>query len=404
MRNWKRILCGILIAGLGVQIFGCASAPKQEESAPAETIRAFSDTEAAVAAADFSVKLLQNSEIGTENCILSPYSILIAMAMTANGADGETLAQMEAAFGMPMEAVNRWLSSVCAESGEELISANSVWIREQDSTEIFEDYIRTNENSFQAQIFSAPFNGQTLDDINRWVNEHTKQRIPSILDSLDADAMMVLLNALSFDAVWQSPYRENELYDGQFTASDGTVQDVTMMCREEAYYLEDEMATGFLKDYEGGRYSYVVLLPKQGVSVQEYIASLSGQQLLEKINNASEETVWTQMPAFTAETSADMSQALQAMGITDAFSSAADFSKIGDFPMNIGQVLHKTYLKVHAGGTEAAAATAVMVLKGAMPPQERKKVNVDRPYVMAIVDRQTNAIMFLGAVNSISTS
>lgn len=404
MRNWKRILCGILIAGLGVQIFGCSSAPEREESAPAETIRAFSDAEAAVAAADFSVKLLQNSEIGTENCILSPYSILIAMAMTANGADGETLAQMEAAFGMPMEAVNRWLSSVCAAGGEELISANSIWIQDNGGFKVSDDFIRTNENSFQAQVFSAPFDGQTLDDINSWVNEHTKQRIPSILDSLDADAMMVLLNALSFDAAWQSPYRENDLYDGQFTASDGTVQDVTMMCREEAYYLEDEMATGFLKDYEGGRYSYVVLLPKQGVSVQEYIASLSGQQLLEKINNASEETVWTRMPAFTAETSADMSQALQAMGITDAFSSAADFSKIGDFPMNIGQVLHKTYLKVHAGGTEAAAATAVLVLKGAMPPQERKEVNVDRPYVMAIVDRQTNAILFLGAVNRVSAA
>ena len=224
------------------------------------------------------------------------------------------------------------------------------------------------------------------------------------MDSLDAAALMVLVNALTFDAAWQTPYTEDALFDGQFTAADGTVQNVTMMRGEENDYLDDGKATGFLKSYEGDRYAYAALLPNEGVSMQEYVASLSGEKLLTLLNSASNETVKTQMPAYKAETFADMANALQAMGITDAFSPNADFGKISDQPMCIEQVLHKTCLKVHAGGTEAAAATAVVMEKSAMINKEYKEVILNRPYVMAIVDRETNAIVFLGVVNSIDAS
>lgn len=403
MKNWKKVICGILLAGFAVQLGACAAAPMSEaekQTEVPETVSQISDTETAIAAADFSVALLQNTKIENGNCILSPYSIMLAMAMTANGADGETLAQMESAFGMPMEAVNQWLSDVHEKSGKELISANSIWLREEDGFTLSEDFVRTNEDDYQAQIQTAPFNEQTLADINAWVSEHTMNRIPKILDSLDAGALMVLLNALTFDAAWQNPYTENDLTDGVFFSADGENQKVTMMSGKEHYYLEDGTTTGFVKDYEDGRYSYVVLLPEKGVSTEEYIASLSGEKLLNLVKNASEETVNTQMPAYKSETFADMSQTLQAMGITDAFSPLADFSKMGNLPMNISQVLHKTYLKVHSGGTEAAAATAVIMTKSAKPMQECKEVIVDRPYVMAIMDQKTDAILFLGAVNT----
>lgn len=403
MKNWKKVVCGILLAGFAVQLAACASAPMSEtekQTEAPETVSEISDTEAAIAAADFSVALLQNTKIENGNCILSPYSIMLAMAMTANGADGETLAQMESAFGMPMEAVNQWLSDVHEKSGKELISANSIWLREEDGFTLSEDFVRTNEDNYQAQIQTAPFNEQTLADINGWVSEYTKNRIPKILDSLDAGALMVLLNALTFDAAWQNPYTENDLTDGVFFSADGENQKVTMMSGKEQYYLEDGTTTGFVKDYEDGRYRYVVLLPEKGVSAEEYIASLSGEKLLNLVKNASEETVKTQMPAYKSETFADMSQTLQAMGITDAFSPLADFSKMGNLPMNISQVLHKTYLKVHSGGTEAAAATAVIMTKSAKPMQKCKEVIVDRPYVMAIMDQKTDAILFLGAVNT----
>lgn len=404
MKSWKKVICGILLTGFAVQLAACASTPMpeaQKQTEVAETVSEISDTDAAIAAADFSVALLQNTKIENGNCILSPYSIMLAMAMTANGADGETLAQMESAFGMPISRVNQWLSDVREKSGKELISANSIWLREEDGFTLSEDFVRTNEDNYQAQIQTAPFNEQTLADINGWVSEYTKNRIPKILDSLDAGALMVLLNALTFDAAWQEPYTENDLTDGVFVSADGENQKVTMMCSKEHYYLEDGTTIGFVKDYEDGRYSYVVLLPEKGVTAEEYIASLSGEKLLNLVKNASEETVNTQMPAYKSETFADVSQALQAMGITDAFSPLADFSKMGNMPMNISQVIHKTYLKVHSGGTEAAAATAVIMTKSAKPMQKCKEVIVDRPYVMAIMDQKTDAILFLGAVNTI---
>lgn len=404
MKKWKRWICGTLLIGLSLQLAACAAPPAAEETEPDAIREAVSDEEAAVAAANFSVALLQNSEFGNENCILSPYSVLIAMAMSANGAEGDTLAQMEAAFGMTIDDLNRWLSSVCEQSGAELISANSIWFRQEEGFALSPEFVRANEDAFDAQIASAPFDDQTLEEINRWVSERTDGRIPSILDSLSNETMMVLVNALTFDAAWQTPYTGNALFDGQFTAADGTVQEVTMMRGEENAFLDDGKATGFVKNYEGERYCYAALLPNEGVSMEEYVASLTGEKLLSVLNSASNETVKTVMPAYQAETFADMSETLQAMGITDAFSPNANFSRIDDVPMCIGQVLHKTCVKVHAGGTQAAAATAVTMEKSAMINRESKQVVLNRPYVMAIVDRETNAIVFLGVVNSIDVN
>lgn len=406
MKKCKRWICGALLIGLGLQLAACASAPAAEQTEPEQPVvrETVSDEEAAVAAANFSVALLQNSAFADKNCILSPYSVLTAMAMSANGAEGNTLAQMEAAFGMSIDDLNRWLSSACEQSGAELISANSIWFRQEEGFEPSPEFVQTNEDAFDARIASAPFDSQTLEEINRWVSERTDGRIPSILDSLSNEALMVLVNALTFDAAWQTPYTEDALFDGQFTAADGTVQEVTMMRGKERFFLDDGKATGFVKNYEGERYSYVALLPNEGVSMEEYVASMTGEKLLALIDHASEETVNTVMPAYQAETFADMSDTLQAMGITEAFSPNADFSGIDDVPMCIGQVLHKTCLKVHAKGTEAAAATAVTMEKTAMINRESKEVILNRPYVMAIVDRETNAIVFLGVVNSIDNS
>lgn len=405
MNHWKRLLCGILLAGLGLQLAACGTVPAAEESQPREETAqvpvSVSDAEAAIAAADFSVALLRNTEIGEQTCILSPYSVLIAMAMTANGADGETLAQMEAAFGMPMEDLNRWLSSVCESSGKELISANSVWLNQTDGFALSPEYAELIESKFKAEAISAAFDAQTVEQINLWVSERTSGRIPSILNSLSPDAMMVLVNALTFDAAWKEIYPENKLREGIFTAADGTEQTVTMMSSKEGFFLDDGKATGFLKSYENDRYQYAALLPNEEVPMQEYLASLSGKGLLDLLHCASQEPVQTQMPAYQAETFADMGQTLQKLGISDAFSGQADFSRMGNSPLNISEVLHKTYMKVFAGGTEAAAATAVVMTKSARPMRESRSVILDRPYVMAIFDRQTDTILFLGVVNSV---
>ena len=128
-------------------------------------------------------------------------------------------------------------------------------------------------------LFRAPFDETTLADLNAWVSDRTDGMIPAILDRIPGSAMVYLVNALAFDGQWESVYRENQIHEGTFTAEDGAAQPVQMMYSQEYAYLEDGLATGFLKYYEGGTYAFAALLPNEGVSLEDYIASLTGEGL-----------------------------------------------------------------------------------------------------------------------------
>lgn len=395
----KRFLTGLLLAALGLQLFGCAapeSVPTETEQTATEQKETVSEQEAA---ADFALALLRAAEDGGKNCVLSPYSILTALAMAENGADGETLRQFEQVLGMPCGALNNYLHTVAAEAGDEVAGANSVWLRNEPDLALNEDFRTRVQELFGAEVFTAPFDAGTVEQINGWVSEHTKERIRQLVDTLDS-ASTVLINALSFDAKWERPYAPNEVKDGTFTAADGAVQNVKMLCGKEYAYLDDGLATGFVKPYEGGRYSFVALLPNEGTDVRSYLASLTGGKLLETIRGASEEAVTVKMPKLRTETALQLSEPLFGMGLTDAFTAAADFSRMADAAQHIDQVIHKTYLSIDEEGTEAAAATAIVMTKSARPMMG-KSVTLDRPYLMAIVDNETECLMFLGVIHTI---
>lgn len=404
----KKITAFLLLLAVSLQLFACGTEPAADSkgknlmadivAAPVEPIAP--NQVYANAMANFAVSLLQHSTAAGETAVLSPYSVLLALAMTANGASGETAAQFETAFGMPMAEVNRWLYSCRRQAGVELTEANALWINE-DILTVARDFLQTNADYYDAAVYQSLFDAQTANSINRWVKEHTGGRIPSIVEELDNTAAMVLVNALTFDAQWQNPYKTTDVSDGKFTGADGNEHTVDMMHSVEQRYLEDENATGFLKDYANGQYSFVALLPREDISLQDYVNTLTGTALLQLIANASQESVSTAMPVFALETSLELSSALKALGIVDAF-GAADFSAMGENAerMQISAVLHKTWLKVDTAGTQAAAATAVLVEKS-LAIAQTKTVVLDRPFVMAIVDNTTQTIIFLGAVNSL---
>lgn len=398
----KKLLTGLLLAALGLQLFGCAA----QEPVPDETEQSVTEQEATEAfeagsaqdaAADFALALLRACEDGEKNCVLSPYSILTALAMTENGADGETLRQFEQVLGIPCGALNDYLKDCIAKEGNEVAGANSIWLREENDLVLKEDYQAQMQALFGAEIFTAPFDAATVEQVNAWVSEHTRERIDRIVDSLES-ASTVLINALSFDAKWETPY--TDVKDGTFTASDGTVQETQMLCGKERFWLDDGMATGFVKPYEGGKYSFVALLPNEGTDVQTYLASLTGSKLLALIRDASEEQVTVKMPKIRTETSLQLADKLIGLGLTDAFTPAADFSRMADAAQYVDAVIHKTYLSIDEEGTEAAAATAVIMTKSARPVMG-PSVILDRPYLMAIVDNETDCLLFLGVINCI---
>lgn len=361
------------------------------------------DATFAAASAAFAATLLKNAAKG-ENTVISPYSVQIALAMTANGASGDTLAQMEQALGLPVQQLNAYLLACGKKNAEEFAAANALWLRE--GFPVSEDFLRTDRDYYGAEINSAPFNAATRNAINDWVNDQTKGRIKKILDEMDPDAVMYLVNALAFSATWQKEYIATDVKKEPFHAASGDIQ-AKLMYSDEYWYLRDENTVGFLKNYENDRFCYAVLMPQEGTSLDDYVDSLTGEKLTALMANASQEKIHAVMPKFTTEYSTELGAVLQTIGMTDAFDKyKADFSamspKAKENFLRIGRVLHKTFLQVNETGTEAAAATAVeMITESTAIPQECKTVRVDRPFVCGIYDREMQCFLFLGAIYTV---
>ena len=360
---------------------------------------------------DFAIRLFKASEESGKNTLISPLSVLCALAMTANGAEEETLAQMEEVLGMTTEELNLYLYSYMQNlpQGEKykLSLANSIWFTEDERFTVNQDFLQTNADYYGADIYKAPFDKQTLKDINNWVKQNTDEMIPEILDQIPSEAIMYLVNALAFEAEWSEIYEKHQVKDGEFTKEDGTKQDVKFMYGSEGTYFEDEKATGFMKRYKGGKYAFVAMLPNEGVSVSEYIASLDGESLNALLANPQYATVRTSIPKFETEYKVEMSDILQSMGMTEAFDMYnADFEGLGTSTggnIYISRVLHKTFISVGEKGTKAGAATIVEMKDGAAAePTEPKEVYLDRPFVYMLVDCENNIPFFIGTMMDVN--
>jgi len=414
----KRIIEGalslILIFTVMFSLSGCGAvqAANLMSGVKANTVNANADLTGndSGTIANFAVKLFQNSASTPENTLVSPLSVLCALAMAANGAKGETLAQMENAFGLSVPELNDYLHSYLASlpTGDKykVSVADSIWFKDDKSLTINKDFLQTNADYYGASVYKAPFDKGTLKDINAWVSKNTNGMIKNILDKIPEEAVMYLINALAFDAEWENIYKESQVHAGTFTAESGETQNVKMMYGTEDRYLDDGSATGFLKYYADRKYAFAALLPNEGVSVADYVASLTGDRLMSTLKNAQSVEVKTSIPKFESEYTVEMSDILKSMGITDAFDgSLADFTGIGKSTAGnifISRVLHKTYIAVDEKGTKAGAATVVEMEAGAAPVVEPKTVYLDRPFVYMLIDCETNLPIFIGATLDIS--
>lgn len=360
----------------------------------------------------FALSLLQNTAEDDTNTLISPYSVMQALAMTANGANGETKAEMEEAMGgIPMEELNAYLYTQRASQPNtdscKLLTANSIWYRDDaDRIQVSQNFLQKNADYYNAAAYRAPFDESTVRDINTWIGKNTDYMIPEMIDSLDPNVVMCLINAVTFDAKWAYPYFEDQIYDETFTAYDGTVQSAQMMYSDENYYLEDENATGFYKYYEGERYAFAALLPDEGITVTEYLDGLTPESLHETLANPEATSVRTGLPKFSCDYGKSLNQTLAAMGMPGAFKPTADFSNMADTAtglLYISDVLHKTHIDVDENGTRAGAATVVMMADLACPSRE-KEVILDRPFVYCIVDTETSLPVFIGTMMSASAS
>ena len=365
------------------------------------------------AMSDLALELLAQTvkESGEqENILISPTSIELAMGMVQNGANGDTLDQMEDVLnhGLSIDDMNsafKDISDRLESSGDVNWNiANSVWYKDGSSPK--SDFIQKTNDWYDAEVIPAPFDDSTVMAINGWVSKETSGMIPQIISDLSPNDRMCLINAIAFEGEWEFSYSDNQIRENQiFTNADGSESSVTTLYSEENDYFELENGIGFLRPYAGGQYSFFAILPNEGVSTADYIEGLinSDADLSDTLRNTTSEKVCVTMPEFSTDYATEMNKTFIDMGMDIPFDGErADFSDMADCPLFISQVIHSTHMELNREGTRAAAATAVkMACLGDAPLQTYKIIDLNRPFVYGIVDNETGLPIFIGCMNEI---
>ncbi len=349
---------------------------------------------------EFALELLKNIQNNDENVILSPLSIQLALAMTAEGAQGRTRTELLNLIGgePTLEQLPQRLRSLCAGEYYKFHSANSLWLRNGFSLK--NEFSSIMDEKYSAQCESRNFNNDTKNEINSWIQKNTDGMIQNMLQDISPENVMYLINALVLSAEWKAPL---STCDGTFKTSDGDEQNVKMLVAENnTVYLEGYNVKGFRTEYKGGL-SLVALMPDEGVSLSEYVKLLKQEELSDILR--SEQAGKAEFPEFKSEFEIELSEILKQMGVITPFDeNKADFSnmlKDTSVRFFISKVLQKTAIEFNTFGLHAASSTVVEMVPTGAPWQEiKKKIVLDRPFVYMIMDHN-DVPLFIGTVNSI---
>lgn len=367
----------------------------------------------AVTTADFGFKMLKNSLNQQTNALVSPISLMSALAMTANGASGKTLDEMESVLGSDIETLNKNFASQNY-NGNGVSTANSVWFRNDKNRLLVNDtFVNTIEKTYGAEWYGKTFDKATVRDMNRWVSQHTDGMINDMLSDIPPEAVIYLINTVMFDAEWEYPYSDyNVLENRIFTAENGEEQSVTMLASRTNTWMKFGLGKteGIVRRYTNG-YSFAAILPLEGVSINAALNSFTGSDFVNAVTpTAVEPTCGTglypvdvYLPKFDFECKLTTSDILKNMGMPTAFSQKdADFSRMGTaFGDNIyiGEVYHNTYISFDELGTRAGAASVVAMAGGvAEEPFGLTQMNFNRPFIYVIFETGSGTPLFIGTV------
>ncbi|MBR4403726.1 MAG: serpin family protein [Clostridiales bacterium] len=349
-----------------------------------------------------------------KNIMISPASVMMALDMLAAGTKGDSLKQLTELFASgkgPLEQqayAAALMDKINSSKDVEFSCANAVWSDEAYfGNKINAEYVDYIKETFLAEYKVTVFDDKTPDEINGWVDNHTKHMIKKVIEQLDPNTVMVLVNAIYFDGKWEEKYEAGQINDGEFTKSDGGKQKATFLSDSTRRYFETDKATGFMKNYEGGEYAFLAILPKDdSISANDFAKDFTAKDYEDFIKSVTAQyEVRSKMPEFNSDYEIAMNDTLKNLGCKDIFDpSKADLSGIAGVPgdLYVSKVIHKTHIEVDRTGTKAAAVTVVEVdCKCAVEETPIKTVNCDRPFVYAIVDTKTMTPVFMGTVNEI---
>ena len=353
---------------------------------------------------DLYKQLLQEDE-KDKNSLISPLSAFQALSMTRLGAKGETKDEMtdvlayDTSLGNDLDEYQLKLTEALMQADNKVTFniANSIWYR--DDITVLPDFKKANKENYNAEVNEFDFSDfeSAKTTINNWVSEKTKNKITEIVDDQSAGAIMFLINATYFYGSWKYEFDSKATKEEIFYPETGEETKVNMMRQEtELRYTKNDIFSMVELPYGNGHFNMVVLLPEEGKKVENIIAELSNEKWTAWMQGLEKEEVMLGLPKFKFTGDYELKKSLTEMGMPLAFSGAADFSGIlqggGIF---ISRVKHKTFIEVDEKGTEAAAVTSVEI-REISSIDESTYFTANKPFVFAITEKDTNAILFLG--------
>lgn len=389
---------------LPIAVAACSDAAGPLESLPRNLTAA--ETSVVSAANEFGLDLFSRlvAEAPTENVFFSPLSAYFALGMAANGADGETLAEMRATLAqvdldeeLANEAYRGLLDLFLGLDDEvQFDIANSIWHRIE--LPVRPEFVETSRRTFDARVEGLDFDDPAApDEINRWVAERTNGRISELIQSLSPQDVMLLLNAIYFKGTWQHEFDPDRTRDDSFTRADGSAADVRMMVRERVRLLRhqrSERFEGIELLYGRGAYVLTILLPPDGVLPADLVSGVDADVWADWMEGfvETDEIEQIELPRFRLEWEKSLVDELRAMGMNHAFDDA-DLSRLaeGGGGLFISDVRQKAFVEVNEEGTEAAAVTSVNVAERGVPT-----FRADRPFLFGIRERFSGTLLFVG--------
>ena len=371
-----------------------------------------SEKSATIVAADnqFGFELFKKVNASVEvpkNTMISPLSVSLALAMLYNGAEGDTKAQMQEMLhkaGLTPDDLNQSYKDLVAgltshDPKVELSISNAIYYR--NDFNVKNSFITTNQNYYQAEVNGLDFTkeAETLSTVNGWVNTHTKGKIDKIIEQVKPESVMYLLNAIYFNGEWTYRFDPTHTYDHPFVKEDNTTVQVPMMSIENPFnYLSNSDFELLEMPYGGGKYSMLIFLPQDGKTINEVISQLNPESLNGWLEQMTEVEKEVYLPKFEFKFDNSLVDELNALGMTDAFNDArANLKGISEqADLVVSEVMHKTYIKVDERGTEAAAVTGITIDVTSVGPD--LSFRADHPFVFAIREKDTQAILFIGKV------
>jgi len=358
---------------------------------------------------DFTFDLLKKTitASGETNVFISPLSVSIALGMAWNGANGTTKTEMEAALkmsGMAATDINDYYRIMQStfptiDPTTKLSIANSLWYKT--GLEVKPDFLKVNSDYFNAYVKELDFSkAWALDTINNWCSKKTNTLIPTIIDKIPSNAVMYLMNAIYFKGIWCKQFDKKSTFLSKFTTESGNTTDINMMYQKDTFaYVQTNNAQYLEMPYGNKAFSMTVVLPANNYTPNDILNSLTGNTWTTTLKQMSMKEVMVYMPRFKTTNKFTLNDELQNMGMKQAFSDVANFSGISNIPLQISEVVHKTYVTVDEEGTEAAAVTSIGIVTTSMPLYIIFKV--DKPFLFVIREKSTGVILFIGKMGTV---